>query len=90
MGVAADFLASFFVELLPLLPGTNKGERLRSLWHEIESFYDAHDVKDRMPKLTEGGLQQKKEYPKLKAQAACVRKLVPLAPELSAKYLDVK
>ena len=70
-----------------MLPGKNKKVRRELLHTLIVAWYAKNGVKDRIVGLRSWGVQAPKSSPKLKANAACVRALIPFAHEASLDYL---
>ena len=92
-GVAQNFLGSFFIELVRwkyprMLEGGTMKQRCRSLWLELQAWYQATGVSDRLQNLTLTMLQQPGKVPKLRGNAAQVRALVPFALVLAMRLLD--
>ena len=55
LGVAADFLGNVFHHLIASgnhLPGNNVKERVKSLFHRIQSYYKTEGVENKLPTLT--------------------------------------
>ena len=86
-GVAADYLGNLFHMLLPKLPGATMDDRVRSLWTRMQSFYEQHEVGDRLQNLTKLMIRQPKKSPKLRGGAAQVRALVPFGLLMADEYL---
>ena len=91
-GVAQNFLGSFFMELVRwpaprMLAGGTMKLRCQALWGEMHLWYQATGVKDTLQNLTLTMLQQRGKQPKLRANAAQVRALVPFACVLAQRLL---
>lgn len=91
-GVGADLTGNFFKFLIEAgpLPGATHKARCTSLWREIQSFYAAHDVHDKLQTLTSGMVCAPRASPKLRASAAQARALVPFfgCKEAAEKFCD--
>ena len=88
LGVGADFLGNCFKEFCKLLPGRNKKLRRKALWDKILQFYDENKIKDRMVGIKSWGIQAPRHPPKLKANAACVRALIPFCHQQCMSLLS--
>lgn len=88
LGVAADFAGNLFQALLEsgAVPGATKIERCTSLWREVQQFYAAANVQDKLQNLTPGMICAPRMSPKLRASAAQMRALVPFCKQLAEKY----
>ena len=62
--------------------------RCKSLWLQLQTWYEATGVKDRLQNLTLPMLQQPSKVPKLRGNAAQVRALVPFVLVLAMRLLD--
>jgi hypothetical protein len=90
LGVAADFLGSLFFALLEsgALPGASQKERCVALWREVQAFYEARGVQDKLQSLSLGMISKRGASPKLRASAAQVRALVPFGKEIAERTLS--
>ena len=88
-GVAADHLGNLFAELAAQYPGANKDERYGNLYADILADYEALHIEDRMDCLKPAFCEQK-DSRKLRASAAKVRALVPIAYRIAQQVLDPK
>ena len=79
LGVAADFVGNVFWHLVKnrLLHGNTDKERCRTLWLQVQEFYNQNDVTDRLQNLTLTMVCQQGGTPKLRCSAAQCRALVP-------------
>ena len=87
-GVAADALGNAFKLFVSKVDGNTKDQRVKALHELIRHWYDANKTKDRLIGLRWGGIQQKGSPPKLRANAATVRSLVPFALQAANDLLD--
>ena len=89
-GIGADFLGNLFEMVLPKLPGNNKPARCKSLWLEMESYYEKYDVKDRMKGFSYNNLRSSMDLaPKLHGgNAASCRALIQFGHLLAQEHLD--
>ena len=82
LGVAADFMGNVFHHLIASgnhLPGNNVKERVKTLFHRIQSYYKTEGVENRLPTLTVLMIRKKaSSSPKLRANAAEARGLIIL------------
>ena len=85
-GVAADFQGSVWWKVLRLLPGRSRKIRCTALWAEVQAFYEAKAIGDRLQGLTVGMIKQQKKWPKLRCLAAQCRALVPFTHGLISRY----
>ena len=89
LGVGADFVGQLFVHLIEKMPGANIQHRLNALWHRILAGYERHSTESRLDNSTLAMLKYgKPTSPKLKAHAAEVRGLIPIARDLVELLLD--
>jgi len=89
LGVGADFVGQLFVHLIEKMPGANIQHRLNALWHRILAGYERHVTESKLDNLTLAMLKYgKPTSPKLKAHAAEVRGLIPIARDLVELLLD--
>ena len=66
--MAADFMGNVFHHLIASgnhLPGNNVKERVKSLFHRIQSYYKTEGVENRLPTLTVLMIRKKAFEPKL-------------------------
>lgn len=87
-GVAADFLGNYLMYFVEhKMAGANRAARCANLWLEVQGYYAANNVADRLQNLTVGMLAKAGSPPKLRSSAAQCRALVGfgahLAPRLS-------
>lgn len=87
-GVSSDFLGNVFKVFISRMPGRNQKVRRKALHAKILSFYTRKGVTDKIIGLKKWGVQAPKQPPKLKANAACTRALVPFAYECALELLD--
>ena len=87
-GVSSDFLGNVFKVFISRMPGRNQKVRRKALHAKILSFYTRKGVTDKIIGLKKWGVQAPKQPPKLKANAACTRALVPFAYECALEVLD--
>ena len=88
LGVAQDFLGNFFIYILPMMPGTNNDQRVRSLFLRMQAFYVRTNVDSRLDDLTYAMLRKAaNKSPKLRSKAGETRCLVPFAAELATLLL---
>jgi hypothetical protein len=89
-GVAADFLGSLFLRFLERLgPGTERA-RCARLWAEIQTWYAARRVQDKLTNLVPTMISKRGASAKLRGSAAQVRALVPFARERAATLLGAE
>ena len=86
LGVAADMLGNFFQEMLSFMPGNNKKERVKHLWHLMQRWYDNHPEATRLLNLTPEMIKQDQKKPKLRGKASQVKSLVPFAAQLAQQH----
>lgn len=89
LGVAADFAGNLFQALLETaaVPGGTKTERCTFIWREMQEFYAAAHVQDKLKNLTPGMICGPRASPKLRASAAQMRALVPFCKQLAERFL---
>ena len=90
-GIGADFLGNLFFMLQGKMPGNNRKARCQALWADIQRYYDANDVEDRLKefdyKYIRGG--GKKKPPKLRGcNAASCRALYKYGDLAAQAYLS--
>ena len=88
LGVACDFAGNCLRTLTDKFDGRNKRMRVAEMWNDIQTFYAANDVSDRLQCLVPSMIQQPKKGPKLRASAAVVRGFVPYLDEAAARLLS--
>ena len=90
LGVCSDFIGNVMQYLIDhKIPGPSALERCGHLYREIDAFYKANSVEDRMPCLKPSMLKKTAgSPPKLRAKAAEARSLVPFVVLACEKYLD--
>ncbi len=87
-GVAADFLGSLFVTLLPKMEGATNQERLHCLFGHIQTYNRDHILDSQLDALTLGMfVPQRGASPKLSCKAAEARGLVPFARLAADRFL---
>jgi len=70
------------------LPGNNVKERVKSLFHRIQSYYKTEGVESKLPTLTVLMIRKKaSSSPKLRAKAAEARGLVTIAKQICDDFL---
>jgi hypothetical protein len=91
LGIAADALGCLFWDLVDrcLLPGSNKQERVKSLWKQLHAWYAIHKPVCRLSYLTKEMIRAGSKKPKLKCKGAECRYLIPFGVFLSAQHQDV-
>lgn len=91
LGVAADFMGNVFHHLIASgnhLPGNNVKERVKSLFHRIQSYYKTEGVENKLPTLTVLMIRKKaSSSPKLRAKAAEARGLITFAKQICDEFL---
>ena len=91
LGVAADFMGNVFHHLIASgnhLPGNNVKERVKSLFHRIQSYYKTEGVENKLPTLTVLMIRKKaSSSPKLRAKAAEARGLITIAKQICDEFL---
>lgn len=89
LGVAADFIGNFFEMVLSKMPGTTREARAAEIWKEMQKFYVAGFVADRMKSFDCKNFQASgNNPPKLRGtNAASMRALVPFVKQLADDYL---
>ena len=87
-GATADFLGNVFELLLGKMPGENAKQKCRSLWLEMQSFYDRNHVQDKLQNLIPTMICQSGKVPKLRCSAAQCRALVPFAYEMTQRFCE--
>ena len=91
LGVGADWLGQLFSFLLPFLEGVNKGQRVDTLWKLIQAHYKEMPNSAKLDDLTDSMIKGKHlKAPKLKANAAECRGLVPIGARLASDLLSSK
>ncbi len=88
-GVAQDCIGNLFVEMLQVLPGGNRSERLSKLWEMIREFYRENAGLSQLDHLTYEMIKKPGKAPKLSSKAAECRHLVPFAAALAAQHCGV-
>ena len=92
LGVAADFMGNVFHNLIASgkhLPGNNVKERVKSLFHKIQSYYKTEGVENKLPTLTVLMIRkQASSSPKLRAKTAETRGLITFAKQICDEFLD--
>ena len=90
LGVQSDVVGNLFADVLPLLPGANKGEHVAALWAKLSSWYSAARPPAQLEDLTAEMIQKKPGIPpKLRGKAAQVRHLLPFAVLLAQEFQHV-
>lgn len=88
LGVAADFLGSFFSMCLPLLPGRKKTNQCKELWAKMQEFYRHTKCQSRFDQLKPSMLKKEKsKFPKMRGKAGEIRALIPFANQLGQELL---
>ena len=92
LGVAADFMGNVFHNLIASgrhLPGNNVKERVKSLFHKIQSYYKTEGVENKLPTLTVLMIRKKtSSSPKLRAKTAETRGLIIFAKQICDEFFD--
>ena len=91
LGVAADFLGNLFHMLLPKMAGNTRDQRVQCLWEHMQKFYaDNPHVLDRMDNFLYKHIDSGSSTlpPKLKANGACTRALVPFGNQMARMFLS--
>ena len=88
-GVGADFLVNLFVLIMNKFPGS-KPEKAMELWRQIQIFYDAHHVQDKLKSFDWNNVWgDAKKPPKLRGgNASSVRALFLFGNEIAQRMLD--
>ena len=87
-GVGQDFAGNVLKTLSQKMMAPTHKQRVQLLWERIQRWYEQNHVMDKMPILTEKGIEMDKKGPCLKASAACVRALYPFLVEASNELLS--
>jgi hypothetical protein len=84
-GCTADFLGNLFVWIvLPKLPGSSQGERVRQLFLRIQKYYSENAVQQRCSNLTVKMLQKSaNKAPKLRGRASEFKGLVLFGKQMA-------
>ena len=87
-GCTAYFLGNLFVWIvLPKLPGSNQGERVRQLFLLIQKYYSENVAQQRYSNLTVKMLQKSaNKAPKLRGRASEVKGLVLFGKQMAALH----
>lgn len=94
LGVAADMLGQifdFFIRTKGLAgtPGKTIAARCKALWLDIQLWYKAQKVTDKLQNLTPAMIRRSNQkWPKLRCSAAQARALVPYAAARAQQWLD--
>ena len=91
LGVSADFLGLLFHYILGKKPEATLKERVGHLYQEINAWYKANKVEDRLDQLTVNMIYPKgstTSSPILKGSAAEIRALIPFAKDAALQQLD--
>ena len=92
LGSAADAVGAFFCELVNgksgFLNGATQQQRVAQLWSRIRKMYCEMRTPNRLQTLTPEMIRKKKKgsKPKLRAKAAEMRHLVPIAVKLATQF----
>jgi hypothetical protein len=88
LGVACDFLGNFLLLLSKKFPGAAHKARVGAMWQDIQRWYQACGVENRLDNLYPTMLQKAaSDPPKLRAKAAQARFLVPYAAFAADRFL---
>ena len=86
LGVVADALGQLFDEIIELLPGANRKERVNSLWQRVRAFYKEFRPPSELQALTPEMVKAPGQPAKLRAKAAQCRYLLPFGAALAKEF----
>ena len=86
-GVGADFVGNLFWLLLDRFPGPKWKDRIKALHADIQRWYAAKGVENKLQTLTAGMIKKRGAPPKLRAKAAELRALIPYAKDAATRLL---
>ena len=90
-GIAADFLGNLFAYLVDhIMPSDTKDIRCHALFERIKTYYDAHDVEDRLKEFLPKTYAPERSTrpPRLAGNAATIIALVPFGGLMAQQYFS--
>ena len=88
LGICQSILGNLFNEIVELLPGSNRKDRVCNLWQRIKAWYKIHDPPSKLEGLTPEMIRQPGKGPKFRSKAGECRYLSPSAAELAQEFDD--
>ena len=88
LGICQSILGNLFDEIIELLPGSNRKDRVLCLWQRIKEWYKIHNPPSKLEGLTPEMIRQPGKGPKFRSKAGECRYLIPFAAEIAAEFDD--
>ena len=88
LGVGADWLGNFLNYIQQFFPGGTKVERYNAIFDELQAFYEANEVANRLECLKPSFVENDLGF-KLRGSAGTVRAMIPFAWQLAQELLSV-
>ena len=88
LGICQSIIGNAFNEIVDLLEGSTRKDRVCSLWKRIKHWYKLHDPPSKLEGLTPEMIRQPSKGAKLRAKAGETRYLIPFCAELAREFDD--
>ena len=88
LGVGADMLGNVFNEVVDLLPGLTRKERVQNMWGRLRAWYKEARPPSQLQTLTPEMVRLPGKPPKLRAKAGECRYLLPFGAALAAEFAE--
>ena len=86
LGVSQTVLGNLFNEIIDLLPGSSRQERVAALWLRMKNWYKETKPPSKLDALTPEMVKLPGKKPKLRSKAAECRYLLPFARQLAQEF----